>query len=87
MAKQNELLAKLSHAQAGQQAKSNLPQQGTPNEGKKVAWKDGEPHPVSGKILRRCRHCKKLVTHKESNCLELEANASRRPSWWKSCKK
>ena len=87
MAKQNELLAKLSHAQAGQQAKSNSPQQGTPYEGKKVEWKDGEPHPVSGKIMRRCPHCKKLVTHKETNCLELEANASRRPSYWKSCKK
>jgi len=87
MAKQNELLTKLSHAQAGQQVKTNSTQQGTQYEGKKVEWKDGEPDPVSGKILRRCPHCKKLVTHKETNCLELEANASRRPSWWKSCKK
>jgi len=73
--------------QPGQQTKNTTPHQGAPNEGKKVEWKEGDPHPVSGGTMRHCLHCKKLGTHKDVNCLELEANASKRPSWCKLCKK
>ena len=47
-------------------------------------WKLGEPHPVTGKTLRMCKHCKRLAGHKDEHCPELEANAHRRPPRWKS---
>ena len=66
MAKQNKLLANLSQvrpeptkSQAGQPSRGALQQQGFPREGKKVDWKEGLPHPVSGNTMRRCKYCRK----------------------------
>ena len=35
---------------------------------------------------KKCQHCGKLVFHKPTACLELEANAGKRWAGWKSVK-
>ena len=47
-------------------------------------WKIGQPHPVTGRTLRLCKHCKRVVAHGDDYCLELEKNAHKRPGKWKS---
>jgi hypothetical protein len=38
------------------------------------------------KEKKRCPHCKWMVYHKQEKCFELEANAAKRPTGWKSIK-
>ena len=43
---------------------------------------------ASKKPIRTCANCKKTwVTHQDAECMELEANASKRYNGWKSCLK